>query len=198
MVSAAAGATGSIAGQIAKVTEPALSVSAGGPEKCRARGRGLRFRRVHRLPRERSGRRTRSSTVPAAWTSTSTTSAARSSTRCWAASRLRARVVLCGVISSYLDRRAPGTVELREPARRRPQRCRASTRSTNGDASTEAFAALRQWEQDGQLRHRADPPTRVSSRASRRSTDCSPGPTSARCSSRWVRRRVELSAKHIS
>ena len=73
-------------------------------------GRRLRFRRVHRLPERATWRLRSSSTVREVSTSTSTTSAGRSSMRCWAAWRRR-RGWCCAASSratspvSTLDRR---------------------------------------------------------------------------------------------
>jgi NADPH-dependent curcumin reductase CurA len=65
----------------------------------------------------------------------------------------RARVVLCGVISSYLTGEHPGPSNYVNLLSRT-----ASMQGFNAldqwGRFDEAFAALRQWEQDGQLRHR--------------------------------------------
>ena len=89
VVSGAAGAVGSAVGQIAKIKGCRVIGIAGGAEKCRWLAEDLGFE-------PRSTTRPKTSDVPCArtrptaWTSTSTTSAARSSTRfsrAWRAGR---------------------------------------------------------------------------------------------------------------
>ena len=74
-ISAAAGAVGSVAGQLAKARGCRVIGSAGGPAKAAYVRDVLGFDAVLRLPRRRAAR----GAAPTASTSTSTTSAARSS-----------------------------------------------------------------------------------------------------------------------
>lgn len=152
VVSAAAGATGSIAGQIAKVHGARVIGIAGGPQKCRAvvedfgfdacidyREEGLAASLKQHCPRgvdvyfDNVGGPILDAVL----------------------GRLapRARVVLCGVISSYLTGEHPGPSNYVNLLSRT-----ASMQGFNAldqwGRFDEAFAALRQWEQDGQLRHR--------------------------------------------
>jgi NADPH-dependent curcumin reductase CurA len=152
VVSAAAGATGSIAGQIAKVHGARVVGIAGGPEKCRAvvedfgfdacidyREEGLAAALKQHCPRgvdvyfDNVGGPILDAVL----------------------GRLapRARVVLCGVISSYLTGEHPGPsnyVNLLS----RTALMQGFNALDQWGRFDEAFAALRQWEQDGHLRHR--------------------------------------------
>ena len=107
VVSAAAGATGSVAGQIAKIAGARVVGIAGGPEKCRAVVEEFGFDACIDY-REGDVAAALKRHCPEASTSTSTTSAVRSSTPSWDAWPPRRRVVLCGVISSYLTGEHPG------------------------------------------------------------------------------------------
>ena len=101
VVSGAAGATGSVVGQIARARGAAKVVGiAGGAEKCSYVDRAARLRRVPRLPRGASGATTARRRAPGAWTSTSTTSVAPYSTLPWPTSR-------CAVGSSRAGRSRP-------------------------------------------------------------------------------------------
>lgn len=152
VVSAAAGATGSIAGQIAKIHGARVIGIAGGPQKCRAvvedfgfdacidyREDGLAASLKQHCPRgvdvyfDNVGGPILDAVL----------------------GRLapRARVVLCGVISSYLTGEHPGPSNYVNLLART-----ASMQGFNAldqwGRFDEAFTALRQWEQDGLLRHR--------------------------------------------
>jgi len=156
VVSAAAGATGSIAGQIAKIAGARVVGIAGGPEKCRAVIEDFGFDACIEYKND---------DLPAALKQ-----------HCpdrvnvyfdnvggpildavLGRLAMNARVVLCGIISSYLSGDHPGPAG---STRRRP-------RCANGHMRAEPT--------------RAKPSLRASSHASTHSTDCSPGPTSARC-----------------
>lgn len=152
VVSAAAGATGSIAGQIAKIHGARVIGIAGGPQKCRAvvedfgfdacidyREDGLAASLKQHCPRgvdvyfDNVGGPILDAVL----------------------GRLapRARVVLCGVISSYLTGEHPGPSNYVNLLART-----ASMQGFNAldqwGRFDEAFTALRRWEQDGLLRHR--------------------------------------------
>lgn len=152
VVSAAAGATGSVAGQIAKIAGARVVGIAGGPVKCRAvvedfgfdacidyKEDGLAAALKEHCPRgvnvyfDNVGGPILDAVL----------------------GRLapKARVVLCGVISSYLTGEHPGPANY--------VNLLAKTALMQGFNALdewgrfdEAFAALRQWEQDGLLVHR--------------------------------------------
>ena len=152
VVSAAAGATGSVAGQIAKIAGARVVGIAGGPEKCRAvvedfgfdacidyREDGIAASLKHHCPKgvnvyfDNVGGPILDAVL----------------------GRLapKARVVLCGVISSYLTGEHPGPANY--------VNLLAKTALMQGFNSLdewgrfdEAFSALHQWEQDGKLVHR--------------------------------------------
>jgi len=152
VVSAAAGATGSIAGQIAKIAGARVIGIAGGPKKCRVVVEDFGFDACIDYKNE---------DLPAAL-----------KTHCpkgvnvyfdnvggpildAVLGRLapRARVALCGVISSYLTGEHPGPANY--------VNLLAKTASMQGfnaldmwDRFDEAYAALRRWEHEGALRHR--------------------------------------------
>ena len=145
VVSAAAGATGSVAGQIAKIAGARVVGIAGGPDKCRAVVEDFGFDACIDYKEDNLRGGAQGALSARASTSTSTTSAARSSTRCWAGWRPKARVVLCGVISSYLTGEHPGPANY--------VNLLAKTALMQGFNALdewgrfdEAFAALRQWE----------------------------------------------------
>ena len=152
VVSAAAGATGSIAGQIAKIAGARVIGIAGGPVKCRAVVEDFGFDACIDY---------RNEDLPAAL-----------KTHCpkgvnvyfdnvggeilnAVLGRLApgARVALCGVISSYLTGEHPGPANYVNLLSRT-----ASMQGFNAldkwARFDEAYAALRRWEQDGALRHR--------------------------------------------
>ncbi|TFV59361.1 NADP-dependent oxidoreductase [Mycobacterium sp. PS03-16] len=152
VVSAAAGATGSVAGQIARIAGARVVGIAGGPEKCRAVVEDFGFDACIDY---------RNADVAAALRE-----------HCprgvdvyfdnvggpildAVLGRLahRARVVLCGVISSYLTGEHPGPANY--------VNLLAKTATMQGFNALdewgryeEAFAALRAWEADGRLVHR--------------------------------------------
>jgi NADPH-dependent curcumin reductase CurA len=152
VVSAAAGATGSVAGQIAKIAGARVVGIAGGPEKCRAvvqdfgfdacidyREDGLSAALKAHCPRgvdvyfDNVGGPILDAVL----------------------GRLahKARVVLCGVISSYLTGEHPGPANYVNLLARSAlmQGFNALEEWSRFD---EAFAALRQWEAEGRLKHR--------------------------------------------
>jgi NADPH-dependent curcumin reductase CurA len=152
VVSAAAGATGSIAGQIAKIAGARVIGIAGGPQKCRVVLEDFGFDACIDY---------QSDDLPAALKQ-----------HCpkgvdvyfdnvggpilnAVLGRLapRARVVLCGVISSYLTGEHPGPANY--------VNLLAKTASMQGFNALqewgrfdEAYGQLRRWENDGSLRHR--------------------------------------------
>ena len=152
VVSAAAGATGSVAGQIAKIAGARVVGIAGGPEKCRTvvedfgfdacidyRAGGIDAALKEHCPQgvdvyfDNVGGDILNSVL----------------------GRLapHARVVLCGVISSYLTGEHPG------PANYVNLLARTATMQgfnalNEWGRFDEAFAALRQWDAEGRLVHR--------------------------------------------
>jgi NADPH-dependent curcumin reductase CurA len=152
VVSAAAGATGSVAGQIAKIADARVVGIAGGPHKCKAvvedfgfdacidyKADDLRAALKEHCPRgvnvyfDNVGGPILDAVL----------------------GRLapKARVVLCGVISSYLSGEHPGPANY--------VNLLSKTATMQGFNALdqwgrfdEAFAALRQWEAEGRLVHR--------------------------------------------
>ncbi len=152
VVSAAAGATGSIAGQIAKIAGARVVGIAGGPEKCRAVVDDFGFDacidyRAADLPAALKQHCPRGVNVYFDNVGGPILDAVLG--------RLapKARVVLCGVISSYLTGEHPGPANY--------VNLLAKTALMQGFNALdewgrfdEAFAALRQWDQQGLLVHR--------------------------------------------
>lgn len=152
VVSAAAGATGSIAGQIAKIAGARVIGIAGGPKKCRVVVDEFGFDacidyRAADLPAALKQHCTRGVNVYFDNVGGPILDAVLG--------RLahKARVVLCGVISSYLSGEHPGPANY--------VNLLAKTALMQGFNALdqwgrfgEAFAALRQWEQQGLLVHR--------------------------------------------
>lgn len=152
VVSAAAGATGSVAGQIAKIAGARVVGIAGGPHKCRAvvedfgfdacidyRNDDLRAELKRHCPQ---GVNVYFDNVGGPILDAVLGRLAH-----------KARVVLCGVISSYLTGEHPGPANY--------VNLLAKTASMQGFNALdewgrfdEAFAALRGWEEQGLLTHR--------------------------------------------
>jgi len=152
VVSAAAGATGSVAGQIAKIAGARVVGIAGGPEKCRAvvedfgfdscidyREGDLAAALKQHCPRgvdvyfDNVGGPILDAVL----------------------GRLapKARVVLCGVISSYLTGQHPGPANYVNLLAKSALMQGFNALDQWGRFD-EAFAALRRWEQEGRLVHR--------------------------------------------
>ncbi len=152
VVSAAAGATGSVAGQIAKIAGARVVGIAGGPEKCRAVVEDFGFDacidyRADDLPAALKTHCPRGVDVYFDNVGGPILNAVLG--------RLahKARVVLCGVISSYLTGEHPGPANYVSLLAKSAlmQGFNALEEWSRFD---EAFAALHQWELDGRLRHR--------------------------------------------
>lgn len=152
VVSAAAGATGSVAGQIAKIAGARVVGIAGGPHKCRAVVEDFGFDACIDY---------RNDDVSAALKKHCPQGVdvyfdnVGGTILDAVLGRLahKARVVLCGVISSYLTGQHPGPVNY--------VNLLAKTALMQGFNALdewgrfdEAFAALRQWEEQGLLTHR--------------------------------------------
>ena len=152
VVSAAAGATGSLAGQIAKITGARVVGIAGGPDKCRAvvdefgfdscidyKAGNLNAALKEHCPRrvdvffDNVGGPILDAVL----------------------GRLahKGRVVLCGVISSYLTGKHPGPANYVNLLAKSALMQGFNTLDEWGRFD-EAFAALRRWEQEGRLVHR--------------------------------------------
>jgi NADPH-dependent curcumin reductase CurA len=152
VVSAAAGATGSVAGQIARIAGARVVGIAGGPEKCRAVVEDFGFDacidyKEADLPAALKQHCPKGVDVYFDNVGGPILDAVLG--------RLapKARVVLCGVISSYLTGEHPGPANY--------VNLLAKTASMQGFNALdewgrfdEAFDALRGWEQDGLLAHR--------------------------------------------
>ena len=152
VVSAAAGATGSVAGQVAKIAGARVIGIAGGPEKCRVVVEDFGFDacidyKNDDLPAALKQHCPKGVNVYFDNVGGPILNAVLG--------RLapRARVVLCGVISSYLTGEHPGPANY--------VNLLAKTASMQGfnalemwNRFDEAFADLRRWERDGSLRHR--------------------------------------------
>jgi NADPH-dependent curcumin reductase CurA len=152
VVSAAAGATGSVAGQIAKIAGARVVGIAGGPEKCRAVVEDFGFDacidyknddleaglKVHCPKRVNVYYDNVGGPILDA---------------VLGRLAMNARVVLCGVISSYLTGEHPGPANY--------VNLLSKTATMQGFNALdqwgrfdEAFAALRQWEHEGRIKHR--------------------------------------------
>lgn len=152
VVSAAAGATGSVAGQIAKIHGARVIGIAGGPQKCRAVVESFGFDacidyRSDDVPAELRRLCPRGVDVyfdnVGGWILDAVLGRLAQ----------HARVVLCGVISSYLTGEHPGPANYVNLLARS-----ASMQGFNAleqwGRFDEAFAALHGWEREGLLTHR--------------------------------------------
>jgi NADPH-dependent curcumin reductase CurA len=152
VVSAAAGATGSVAGQIARIAGARVVGIAGGPEKCRAVVDDFGFHacidyKQGDLPAALKEHCPRGVNVYFDNVGGPILDAVLGRLAA------KARVVLCGVISSYLTGEHPGPANY--------VNLLAKTALMQGFNALdewgrfdEAFAALRGWEQEGLLAHR--------------------------------------------
>ena len=152
VVSAAAGATGSVAGQIAKIAGARVVGIAGGPEKCRAvvedfgfdacidyKNDDLRAALKEHCPRR----------VDVYFDNVGGTILDAVLGRL----ATKARVVLCGVISSYLSGEHPGPANYINLLSKTAL-MQGFNALDDWGRFDEAFAALRRWEQEGLIRHR--------------------------------------------
>ncbi|MEI7717955.1 MAG: NADP-dependent oxidoreductase [Mycobacterium sp.] len=152
VVSAAAGATGSVAGQIAKIAGARVVGIAGGPEKCRAVVEDFGFDAcidyknddLKAALKEHCPRRVDvyfdnvgGAILDAVLGRLAT----------------KARVVLCGVISSYLSGEHPGPANYVNLLSKTALMQGFNALDAWGRFE-EAFAALRRWENEGLIRHR--------------------------------------------
>jgi len=152
VVSAAAGATGSVAGQIAKIAGARVVGIAGGPEKCRAVVEDFGFDAcidyknddLKTALKEHCPRRVDvyfdnvgGAILDAVLGRLAT----------------KARVVLCGVISSYLSGEHPGPANYVNLLSKTALMQGFNALDEWGRFE-EAFAALRRWEKEGLIRHR--------------------------------------------
>jgi len=152
VVSAAAGATGSVAGQIAKIAGARVVGIAGGPEKCRAVVEDFGFDAcidyknddLEAALKEHCPKR-----VNVYYDNVGGPILDAVLGRL----AMNARVVLCGVISSYLTGEHPGPANY--------VNLLSKTATMQGFNALdqwgrfdEAFAALRQWAHDGRIKHR--------------------------------------------
>jgi len=152
VVSAAAGATGSVAGQIAKIAGARVVGIAGGPEKCRAVVEDFGFDacidyKSDDLPtalKQHCPRR-----VDVYFDNVGGPILDAVLGRLAA----KARVVLCGVISSYLTGQHPGPANYVNLLSRTALMQGFNALDEWGRFD-EAYASLRQWEGDGRLKHR--------------------------------------------
>ena len=152
VVSAAAGATGSVAGQIAKIAGARVVGIAGGPEKCRAVVEDFGFDACIDYKND---------DVPAALKRDCPQRVnvyfdnVGGPVLDAVLGRLasRARVVLCGVISSYLTGEHPGPANYVNLLSKTALMQGFNALDEWGRFD-EAFAALRQWEAEGRLKHR--------------------------------------------
>jgi NADPH-dependent curcumin reductase CurA len=152
VVSAAAGATGSVAGQIAKIAGARVVGIAGGAHKCRAVVESFRFDSCIDYKRGALGAALKEHCPRGVDVYFDNVGGPilDAVLGCLAP---KARVVLCGVISSYLTGEHPGPANY--------VNLLAKTALMQGFNALdqwgrfdEAFAALREWEQEGRLVHR--------------------------------------------
>ena len=153
VVSAAAGATGSVAGQIAKIADARVVGIAGGPEKCRAVVQDFGFDACIDYKNDDVAAALKKhcpQRVDVYFDNVGGPILNAVLGRLAA----RARVVLCGVISSYLTGEHPGPANYTNLL----ARCglmQGFNTLHNWGRFDEAFEHLRAWEGDGRLRYRS-------------------------------------------
>jgi NADPH-dependent curcumin reductase CurA len=152
VVSAAAGATGSVAGQIAKIAGARVVGIAGGPEKCRAVVEDFGFDACIDY-REDNMKAALKEHCPRGVDVYFDNVGGPILDAVLGRLAPKARVVLCGVISSYLTGEHPGPANY--------VNLLAKTATMQGFNALdewgrfeEAFGPLRQWEAEGRLSHR--------------------------------------------
>ena len=152
VVSAAAGATGSVAGQIAKIAGARVIGIAGGPQKCRAVVEDFGFDACIDYKNEDLAAALKQH-CPRGVNVYFDNVGGPILNAVLGRIAPKARVVLCGVISSYLTGEHPGPANY--------VNLLAKTASMQGfnaldewNRFDEAFGDLRQWEHEGSLRHR--------------------------------------------
>ncbi|MGC2653366.1 MAG: NADP-dependent oxidoreductase [Mycobacterium sp.] len=152
VVSAAAGATGSVAGQIAKIAGARVVGIAGGPEKCRAVVEDFGFDACIDYKNDNLAAALKQH-CPARVNVYFDNVGGPILDAVLGRLAPKARVVLCGVISSYLSGEHPGPANY--------VNLLAKTALMQGFNALdqwgrfdEAFAALHQWAQEGQIAHR--------------------------------------------
>ena len=152
VVSAAAGATGSVAGQIAKIAGARVIGIAGGPQKCRAVVEDFGFDACIDYKNEDLAAALKQH-CPRGVNVYFDNVGGPILNAVLGRIAPKARVVLCGVISSYLSGEHPGPANY--------VNLLAKTASMQGfnaldewNRFDEAFGDLRRWEHEGSLRHR--------------------------------------------
>ena len=152
VVSAAAGATGSVAGQIAKIAGARVIGIAGGPQKCRAVVEDFGFDACIDYKNEDLAAALKQH-CPRGVNVYFDNVGGPILNAVLGRIAPKARVVLCGVISSYLTGEHPGPANY--------VNLLAKTASLQGfnaldewNRFDEAFGDLRRWEHEGSLRHR--------------------------------------------
>ena len=152
VVSAAAGATGSVAGQIAKIAGARVIGIAGGPQKCRAVVEDFGFDACIDYKNEDLAAALKQH-CPRGVNVYFDNVGGPILNAVLGRIAPKARVVLCGVISSYLTGEHPGPANY--------VNLLAKTASMQGfnaldewNRFDEAFGDLRRWEHEGSLRHR--------------------------------------------
>jgi NADPH-dependent curcumin reductase CurA len=152
VVSAAAGATGSIAGQIAKIAGARVVGIAGGPEKCRVVVEDFGFDACIDY-REDNLAKALKEHCPKGVNVYFDNVGGPILDAVLGRLAHKARVVLCGVISSYLTGEHPGPANYVNLLAKTALMRGFNALDQWGEFD-EAFAALRQWEQEGRLVHR--------------------------------------------
>lgn len=152
VVSAAAGATGSVAGQIAKIAGATVVGIAGGPDKCRAVVDDFGFDACIDY-REGNLAAALKAHCPKGVDVYFDNVGGPILDAVLGRLARNARVVLCGVISSYLTGEHPGPANYVNLLAK-TARMQGFNALDEWGRFDEAFAALHQWEQEGRLVHR--------------------------------------------
>jgi NADPH-dependent curcumin reductase CurA len=152
VVSAAAGATGSVAGQIAKIAGARVVGIAGGPEKCRAVVEDFGFDACIDYKNDDLGAALKEH-CPRRVDVYFDNVGGPILNAVLGRLAANARVVLCGVISSYLTGEHPGPANYVNLLSKTALMQGFNALDQWGRFD-EAFAALRRWEAEGRLNHR--------------------------------------------